>query len=58
MGEIHVMREDLRPPGQPPRRHFISITDVTRDDIERLQEAKLLELIPWAYEHSALIRST
>ena len=29
-----------------------------RDDIERLQEAKLLELIPWAYEHSALIRST
>ena len=36
MGEIHVMREDLRPPGQPPRRHFISITDVTRDDVERL----------------------
>jgi len=36
MGEIHVMREDLRPPGQPPRRHLISITDVTRDDVERL----------------------
>jgi aspartate carbamoyltransferase catalytic subunit len=36
MGDIHVMREDLRPPGQPPRRHFISITDVTRDDLERL----------------------
>jgi aspartate carbamoyltransferase catalytic subunit len=36
MGEIHVMREDLRPPAPPPRRHFISITDVTRDDLERL----------------------
>ena len=30
------MREDLRPPGEPPRRHFISITDVTRDDLQRL----------------------
>jgi aspartate carbamoyltransferase catalytic subunit len=30
------MREDLRPPAAPPRRHFISITDVTRDDLERL----------------------
>jgi aspartate carbamoyltransferase catalytic subunit len=36
MGEIKVMREDLRPPAPPPRRHFISIADVTRDDIERL----------------------
>jgi aspartate carbamoyltransferase catalytic subunit len=36
MGEIHVMREDLRPPDQPPKRHFISIKDVTRDDLERL----------------------
>ena len=36
MGEIHVMREDLRPPDPPPRRHFISISDVTRDDLERL----------------------
>ena len=36
MGEIHVMREDLRPPDRPPRRHFISIKDVTRDDLERL----------------------
>jgi aspartate carbamoyltransferase catalytic subunit len=36
MGEIHVMREDLRPPDPPARRHFISITDVTRDDLERL----------------------
>jgi aspartate carbamoyltransferase catalytic subunit len=30
------MREDLRPPRAPPRRHFISITDATRDDLERL----------------------
>jgi aspartate carbamoyltransferase catalytic subunit len=30
------MREDLRPPGEPPKRHFISIGDVTRDDLERL----------------------
>src|SRR6476661_1492934 len=36
MGEIKVMREDLRPPAPPPRRQFISITDVTRDDLERL----------------------
>jgi aspartate carbamoyltransferase catalytic subunit len=36
MGEIKVMREDLRPPAPPPRRHFISIRDVSRDDLERL----------------------
>jgi len=36
MAEIHVMREDLRPPAEPPKRHFISIKDVTRDDLERL----------------------
>ena len=36
MAEIHVMREDLRPPAPPPKRHFISIKDVTRDDLERL----------------------
>jgi aspartate carbamoyltransferase catalytic subunit len=36
MGEIKVMREDLRPPEPPPRRHCISIKDVTRDDLERL----------------------
>ena len=33
--EIRVMREDLRPPAPPPKRHFISIADVTRDDVER-----------------------
>jgi aspartate carbamoyltransferase catalytic subunit len=36
MGEIKVLREDLRPPAPPPKRHFISITDVTRDDLDRL----------------------
>jgi len=36
LAEIHVMREDLRPPEEPPRRHFISIKDVTRADLERL----------------------
>src|SRR5438876_685598 len=36
MGEIKVLREDLRPPAPPPKRHFVSITDVTRDDLQRL----------------------
>src|ERR687891_2751340 len=36
MGDLHVMRDDLRPPEPPARRHLISITDLTRDDIERL----------------------
>ena len=33
---IRVMREDLLPPGRPPRRHLISVADLTRDDVERL----------------------
>jgi aspartate carbamoyltransferase catalytic subunit len=36
MADIRVMREDLRPPAPPPKRHFISIKDVTREDVERL----------------------
>src|SRR5262247_2264182 len=36
MGEIHVMREAFLPPKQPPRRHLISVADLTRDDVERL----------------------
>jgi aspartate carbamoyltransferase catalytic subunit len=35
MGDIRVMRDDLLPPSTG-RRHFISIADVTRDDVERL----------------------
>ena len=33
---IHLVRDDLRPPGPPARRHLISIADLTRDDVERL----------------------
>jgi aspartate carbamoyltransferase catalytic subunit len=36
MADIRVMREDLLPPQEPPRRHLISIADLTRDDVERL----------------------
>jgi aspartate carbamoyltransferase catalytic subunit len=33
---IRLVNDDLRPPGPPPRRHLISIADLTRDDVERL----------------------
>jgi aspartate carbamoyltransferase catalytic subunit len=36
MAEIKLMRDDLRPPKAPPKRHLISIEDLTRDDVERL----------------------
>ncbi len=36
MGDLHVMRDDLRPPGAPPTRHLISIGDLSREDVERL----------------------
>jgi aspartate carbamoyltransferase catalytic subunit len=36
MTEVRVMREDLRPPKPPPRRHLISIEDLSREDVERL----------------------
>ncbi|MBD0348866.1 MAG: aspartate carbamoyltransferase catalytic subunit [Thermoleophilia bacterium] len=36
MADIHVVREELLPPVRPPRRHLIAITDLTRDDVERL----------------------
>jgi aspartate carbamoyltransferase catalytic subunit len=36
MADIRVMREDLRPPAPPPRRHLISIADVTSQDVDRL----------------------
>jgi aspartate carbamoyltransferase catalytic subunit len=35
MPEIRVVREEL-PPRHPPRRHLLSIEDLTRDDVERL----------------------
>jgi aspartate carbamoyltransferase catalytic subunit len=36
MSSIHLVRDDLRPPGPPSRRHLISIADLTRDDVDRL----------------------
>src|SRR5205823_9556289 len=36
MSSIHLVRDDLRPPERPPRRHLLSIADLTREDIERL----------------------
>jgi aspartate carbamoyltransferase catalytic subunit len=33
---IHLVKDELRPPQPPPRRHLISIADLTRDDVERL----------------------
>ena len=33
---VRVMRDDLRPPGPPARRHLISIRDLSREDVERL----------------------
>lgn len=36
MTTIRLVRDDLRPPAPPPRRHLLSISDLTRDDIERL----------------------
>jgi aspartate carbamoyltransferase catalytic subunit len=36
MPELRVMREDMLPPVPPPRRHLISVRDLTRDDVERL----------------------
>lgn len=31
-----LLREELLPPRRPPRRHLISIADMTREDVERL----------------------
>jgi aspartate carbamoyltransferase catalytic subunit len=31
-----LLREELLPPRRPPRRHLISIADLTREDVERL----------------------
>ena len=37
MAEVRpFIREELLPPGRPPRRHLISIADLTREDVERL----------------------
>ena len=36
MTSIRLVRDELRPPGPPPRRHLLSVADLTRDDVERL----------------------
>ncbi|MGZ4389818.1 MAG: hypothetical protein ACXVZL_10595, partial [Gaiellaceae bacterium] len=33
---VRLVRDELRPPGPPPRRHLLSVADLTRDDVERL----------------------
>src|SRR5205085_1199281 len=33
---IRLVRDDLRPPAPPPRRHLLAITDLARDDVQRL----------------------
>ncbi len=32
---IRLVTDDLHPPGPPPKRHLISVADLTRDDVER-----------------------
>jgi aspartate carbamoyltransferase catalytic subunit len=36
MTSIRLVRDELRPPGPPSRRHLLSVADLTRDDVERL----------------------
>ena len=36
MGDIRVMRDDLKPPPPTERRHLLSVADLSRDDIDRL----------------------
>lgn len=36
MTSIRLVKDDLRPPAPPPRRHLLAISDLERDDIERL----------------------
>jgi aspartate carbamoyltransferase catalytic subunit len=36
MNTIRLVRDDLRPPAPPPRRHLLSVADLTRDDVDRL----------------------
>src|SRR5207249_8310584 len=36
MSDVHVIGEELPPATTPPRRHLISIADLTHDDVVRL----------------------
>src|ERR1041384_3254821 len=33
---IRLVTDDLRPPVGPPKRHLLSVADLSRDDVERL----------------------
>jgi aspartate carbamoyltransferase catalytic subunit len=33
---IRLVRDDLRPPGPPPRRHLLAVTDLACEDVQRL----------------------
>src|SRR5690349_24790497 len=33
---IRLVKDDLRPPAEPPKRHLLSVADLTRDDLDRL----------------------
>src|ERR1051325_7953052 len=33
---IRLVTDDLRPPTDPPKRHLLSVADLTRDDVDRL----------------------
>src|SRR5207237_171853 len=33
---IRLVKDELRPPTTPPKRHLLSVADLTRDDVERL----------------------
>jgi aspartate carbamoyltransferase catalytic subunit len=36
MTELHVVPGDLLPPPPPDRRHLLAVSDLDRDDVERL----------------------
>jgi len=36
MTDLHVLPGDLLPPVEPPRRHLLSVSDLSRADVERL----------------------
>ena len=36
MPDIRLVRDELRPPAGPPKRHLITIPDLSHDDVERL----------------------
>ncbi|HET9114919.1 MAG TPA: aspartate carbamoyltransferase catalytic subunit [Gaiellaceae bacterium] len=33
---IRLVKDDLRPPAEPPKRHLLSVADLSREDVDRL----------------------